>query len=462
MVNQNKYIIISLNELKLNISLIKNNNIPVWRKNKSGQTVIVPLEKLEQFLGDNENSDIIFFITEEWESIISLDDSDAVKRRIISQNRLSPTGAEFYNQKRLEFQNMTPTQRDIKYQSVLFSLQNIESSNNGISEDILVNLIEAVSDAFVLNKATFEENYEDNSSISSDHIKTMAKNTTSLVQSIMGIFKNNSATNNFINMLGEKSTGSTLDHMNSVFLIYLPLCYFYNSYFAKGKIARIRSEYKTKYYKYYQKLLPGNPPESLEDVFNGGMREIPMDKLLQFSIGALLHDIGKIDNIDYFEGEGAYDRKIIMKHAPISYNMIVKTREFDSEVALLAALHHEYYNDAAGYGISKILFPENSRKYKTHQYCLTYDISDIKNGKALAYVPIKLLEIVDVFDALTDKTRRYRDKEFTIDEALEIMKTDFIDKSLKIDPILFTVFLDYINSHSVLKDKTLLQRIMIK
>ena len=462
MLNQNKYSIIALNELKQNLSLIRTHNIPVWRINKTGHYVIVPLEKLEQFLGGNVDSDINFFITEEWKSLIKTADADSLKQIMANQNRLSPSGAEFYNNKRIEFKNMTPSQRDVKYQSVLFSLQNLESSNKGFSEDLIVNLIEAVSDAFVLNKATFEENYEENSTLSSDHIKAMAKNTTSLVQSIMGIFKNNSATSNFINMLGEKSTGSTLDHMNSVFLTFLPLCYFYNSYFSKGKIARLRSEYKTKYFKYYQKLIPENPPESLEDVFNGGMREIPMDKLLQFSIGALLHDIGKIDNIDYFEGEGVYDKKIIMKHAPISYNMIVKTREFDSEVALLAALHHEYYNDAAGYGISRVLFPENSRKFKTPQYCLTYDISEIKNGRALAYVPIKLLEIVDVFDALTDKNRRYRDKEFSIDEALEIMKNDFISKSLKIDPILFTIFLDYINSHSVLKDKTLLQRIMIK
>ena len=68
----------------------------------------------------------------------------------------------------------------------------------------------------------------------------------------------------------------------------------------------------------------------------------------------------------------------------------------------------------------------------------------------------------DVFDALTDKTRRYRDKEFTIDEALELMKSEFIDKSLKIDPILFTVFLDYINNHSIIKDKTLMKKLMLK
>jgi len=263
-------------------------------------------------------------------------------------------------------------------------------------------------------------------------------------------------------MLGEKSTGLTVDHMNCVFLLFLTFCYYYNSYFSQGKIARIRAEYKSKYYRYYKKLLPFSPPESLEDVFKGGMREIEHDKLLQFGIGAFLHDIGKIDNIDYFEGSANYDRKIIMKHAPASYNMIIKTREFDNDVAYLAALHHEYYNDDAGYGISKILFPETGRKYKLPTYCMSYELADLKSGYALAYVPVKILEIIDIFDALTDSKRRYREKEFTVYEAVEIMKSDFIIKHTRIDPILFSIFLDFINSHTILREKNILNGIITK
>ena len=151
-----------------------------------------------------------------------------------------------------------------------------------------------------------------------------------------------------------------------------------------------------------------------------------------------------------------------MRHAPISYNMIIKTREFDRDVAYLAALHHEYYNDQSGYGISKLLFPESSKKIKEPLYCLSYELEDIKNGTAMAYVPAKILEIVDVFDALTDSKRKYREKEFTVDEALEIMFNDFIEKNTKLDPILFSIFADFINTHSVLKNKSILSRIITK
>ena len=456
-----KYITIPLEDLRKNLELIRINRIPVWRINNSGQYVIIPVDRLEQFIGDNQRN-IVFYITREWESLIQVESPDVIKDSGYNGDGWIGSGDTFYLQKRNEARNMTPAQRDREYQSVLESLERIELSDKIINEKVLVGLIEAISDAFVLDKASFEENYKEDGNVSPEHIKSMARNTTSLVQSIMNILKNNKAANNFINMLGEKSTGSTIDHMNSVFLIYLPFCFFYNSYFSKGKIAKLRGEYRKKYYKYYKKLIRANPPESLEDVFNGGMREIPQERLLQFSIGALLHDIGKIDNIDYFEGEGKYDKSLIMKHAPISYNMIVKTREFDHEVALLAALHHEYYNNAAGYGISKMLFPLNTRKYKNVQYCLTYNINDVKSGMALAYVPIKMLEIVDVFDALTDKNRRYREREFTVDEALELMKDEFIDKSLKIDPILFSIFLEYVSNYSIFKDETLFRKIIIR
>ncbi len=201
-------------------------------------------------------------------------------------------------------------------------------------------------------------------------------------------------------------------------------------------------------------------PDSLEDVFKGGMRELDGDNLLQYGIGALLHDIGKVDNIDYFEGGDKYDRKVIMRHAPVSYNMIIKTREFDPIVAYLAALHHEYYNDKSGYGLSKLLFPEDVKKIKTPYYCLAYDLEEVKAGYAIAYVPAKMLEIVDVFDALTDKKRKYREREFTVDEALEIMKNDFIEKSLKLDPILFSIFVDFVNNNAMLKDKTLIPKLL--
>lgn len=460
-----KFIELNLVDLKDNLHRILDNNIPVWRRNKSGNLVTVPLDRLEQFIGNNEEVPIIFYIDEKWESYIKIRPrSTGIKS---SETPFFPwTGkngvSDTYSERRKKYLNMHPEKREEEFEHLIDTLNSRPFPGNFIDTNALIHLVNAVSDAFVINKAAFDDFYNESKVISPDHIKNIARNTTILVQSVMGIIRNNTAANNFINLLGEKSTGSTVDHMNCVFLIFLPFCYYYNSYFSKGKISKIRAEFRTRYYRYYKKLFPLSPPESLEDVFKGGMRELDQEKLLQYGIGAFLHDIGKVDNIDYFEGEGKYDRKIIMRHAPISYNMIVKTREFDHDVAYLAALHHEYYNDHSGYGISRLLFPDNVKKYKEPVYCLSYDLEDVKSGLAIAYVPAKILEIVDVFDALTDSKRKYRESEFAVDEALEIMLDSFIEKNIKIDPILFTIFVDFINTHSILKDRTILSRILNK
>jgi HD-GYP domain-containing protein (c-di-GMP phosphodiesterase class II) len=83
---------------------------------------------------------------------------------------------------------------------------------------------------------------------------------------------------------------------------------------------------------------------------------------------------------------------------------------------------------------------------------MSYSIDDVKKGAALAYVPAKILEIIDVFDALTDKNRKYRDREFTVDEALTIMKENFVEEETKLDPVLFSIFLDYVKNHAHLKN----------
>ena len=46
---------------------------------------------------------------------------------------------------------------------------------------------------------------------------------------------------------------------------------------------------------------------------------------------------------------------------------------------------------------------------------------------------------------------KYRDREFTVDEAMIIMKEDFVENETKLDPILFSIFIDYIKDHAFLK-----------
>ena len=73
---------------------------------------------------------------------------------------------------------------------------------------------------------------------------------------------------------------------------------------------------------------------------------------------------------------------------------------------------------------------------------MSYTMEPLIDYQVLAYFPAKMLEIVDVFDSLTDPNRRYRSP-LSPEEALSLIREQFIEKNRKIDPILFDLFLEF-------------------
>jgi HD-GYP domain-containing protein (c-di-GMP phosphodiesterase class II) len=76
-------------------------------------------------------------------------------------------------------------------------------------------------------------------------------------------------------------------------------------------------------------------------------------------------------------------------------------------------------------------------------YCIAYELEPMLDYQALAYFPAKVLEIIDVYDSVTDPNRKYH-KAMNTDEALDMMRNEFILKHKKIDPVLFDIFTNYI------------------
>ena len=115
-------------------------------------------------------------------------------------------------------------------------------------------------------------------------------------------------------------------------------------------------------------------------------------------------------------------------------------------------MHHEYYG--LGYGPYEKLHKFKVEKYASFQIprIMSYDAKAIDECEAFAYFPAKMLEIIDVYDALMDPARKYRGgKTFTPEESLNIMREEFIEKHLKLDPILYDVFVEFL-SNSIEKD----------
>jgi len=184
----------------------------------------------------------------------------------------------------------------------------------------------------------------------------------------------------------------------------------------------------------------------LDNVFKEGLKKIPSDILYKWSVGFLLHDLGKAADIEYHESDAAYDRVKVVDHVKVGYSSITEKTNYPKEAGLIVGYHHEYYGDSDGYGP----YRDDLAEYKSQvadvkqEYCMTYESDSILDFKALSFFPAKVLEIVDIYDSLTDPRRVYR-KAMPSEEALDMMYREFIIKRHKIDPILFDIFINFIH-----------------
>ena len=436
---------ISIDDIKNNFAEIKKFSIPLWRKNRDGKLVTIPLDKINQFFGNEKDENLSILIEENWSSRIKL--SNDLKSDIIEESSAVPV-LDDYGDKIVEYKNITIEGRYDLFEQNIRLLENISKQSSELDIGSLKTIVKVATAVFYIDKSTYDENMEESVQITDTQLRQIARKTIQFVEIILLVLRQNSISNKYIDQLNELSTGSTVDHMNNVFLRFVPFCNYMNHCFHKGSIPKIRMNFDRKFRHLYQRLMPGMDNVKLGNIFKGGLRQLNLDEMKLYALATMLHDIGKMGDIDYFEGSESYNRTIILKHALMGYNMILKAREFNNEVALIAALHHEYYNHPMGYGIMKALFPPKNYIFHDPEFCVSYDINDIKTGKAISYFPAKILEVVDVFDALTDSKRKYRAKENTTAEALRIMKDSFVDKDMKLDPIIFSIFSDFIMEHS--------------
>ena len=59
---------------------------------------------------------------------------------------------------------------------------------------------------------------------------------------------------------------------------------------------------------------------------------------------------------------------------------------------------------------------------------------------SISYFPSKVLEIVNLFDNMVYSNKEILD----YNKALEVMKENYLDKDVKIDPIIFDVFSSFV------------------
>jgi len=270
-----------------------------------------------------------------------------------------------------------------------------------------------------------------------DSTYEMVKSSAQLISE--DIFKNE-----LMNTMVEKSNGTVIQHMTRVYLNGIAFLSYYNKLVSgSSAIQKMRINFVTKYRKLYKTLLPHVDIEdiNLERVFYGGMRAIPPEEYMRWAVGFLIHDIGKAPAVQYHEGEASFDRNIVIDHVKQGFKYATTKTNYPKEASLIIGYHHEYYGDPDGYGFYRAYFSRYKKDVPDarQDYCISYELEPIFNYQALGYFPAKVLEIIDVYDSLTDPHRVYR-KPLTSKEAIDMMREEFIVKHIKIDPILFDIF----------------------
>ncbi len=440
----------SREELTKNLPDIIKSGIPVWRKNIEGITVTIPVDKLSHYIGEHLE-EFTFYINKDWKSKIKNDESFGLKGKVQVSSfieQLEKYGNVTDQTER--FKKMSIVDREEILDKGLEHLNSVKDTKNKLDLSTIVSMVDVVAYTFYANHANLLDITE-SPNLRNNIMGIMVKTRwilSSLIELLrLGLYSYKDF--NFIEEIVTRST--TFDHISRVLLKFIAFCIFFNHYIDKGFITKnIRAVFREKYARYYKKRLDINAI-SIETIFKDGIRRIDeTTEMVEYALGALLFDMGKLPDLKYHDSIDDYDEKMVKKHVLSSYNMIVNANLYSFTVSSMAAFHHELYGSNAGYNFTNAII---SKKFKTKRteshinYFVTYDEKEFINGIALAYFPIKVLEIVDIFDALKNKKKK------TAFETLLMMKKEFVTKSLKIDPILYSIFLEFNQSCGLIEAK---------
>ncbi len=343
--------------------------------------------------------------------------------------------------------NKNQTERILALSEALNRIDSVTHSRDFSTREKVDILIEVSSYSFLVNKVTIDEVAKLADPEAQKATYDLARLTNRIVSSLTSVLSKNIFSDSCFFSLLQKSNGVTVRHMVRTFIMTNQFLAFFNRELTDNKLAaRISYEFNTTYRSWYSDIIPNIHIDdlSLSDVFKGGMRPVAKEDIKIYSAGFLLHDIGKQRYLDYYEGDDGFDRRKIESHAKTGYRMLLQKTVYSEEIAAIAGYHHEYYGHNSGYGYYRELCGLMcGKRDHHHDTCISYELEDLNKFNSLAYLPVKLLEIVDVYDAVTDPGRSYKSPLEPFD-ALKFIRREFVMENKKIDFILFELFTQFL------------------
>jgi HD-GYP domain-containing protein (c-di-GMP phosphodiesterase class II) len=237
----------------------------------------------------------------------------------------------------------------------------------------------------------------------------------------------------------------TLAHVTRVFAMATGFFVYYNRQRQAGLAAKIRIAFAQEYASIYRQLLPSLNESWIKADNLIRLPILSQDQIRVLALGALLHDVGKVTDLDYFDGSAPKDDIKIRMHPITGAGIFLRTYGTNYEDAMyIVGDHHNYLFHPDGYGLTQWERSRSQRSIPAPQCSVADSLASFTSGEALAYFPVEMCALVDVYDALSDPSRQYR-KSLSSYQALAFMNETFV-KTHKLDPVLFDVFIDYLKT----------------
>ena len=305
---------------------------------------------------------------------------------------------------------------------------------------IRINVIGNISENNENHKTIYESkkfntNYE-------ELMKSVAESTFVLLN------KNYENPDMFRNVVG--FTGcNIIDHSNRLFINTIEFMIFYNKNISMGMLSKIRAKWKNDYMPYYIKVSKKNKfikdISKLDNIFKLGIRQFDYSEIVNMSIAALLHDITLTEIINYLPIENININNELYSHAIKSYNYIKYSISNNQDINLAVGVHHEYYGYGHGLAITICEAMRTKRPHFEYQYLISFDSKDIFNFTAFIYYPVKIIEILDLYDFLKYKHDIFINEINTDSEIIDYIYDNFLKDEVKIDYIIFSIFKNYLS-----------------
>ena len=107
-------------------------------------------------------------------------------------------------------------------------------------------------------------------------------------------------------------------------------------------------------------------------------------------------------------------------------------------------MHHEYYGH--GYSILRAFMHKQIKENKEINpiWLISSNSEDIERLESLAFLPAKILEIVDLYDTIVLPQKNYDRSGLEAKEAVKLIYKNYIKDDTQIDPILFDLFINFL------------------